>query len=157
TAFTALRHAAFATASVTTGTGFAAVDYTRWGGFPLAILFFLTFVGGCAGSPAGGLKIFPVRVLFATVRLQVIRLLPPHAVPGSVADPIAESVLGYLFVYAIAFAVVAMGLGAMGLDFFRAVSVAAAALANLGPGLDPSVGPLAGYADLAEPAKWLLS
>ncbi len=156
-ALAALRHAAFATASVTTGTGFAAVDYTRWGGLPLTILFFLAFVGGCAGSPAGGIKIFRVRVLFATMRIQLIRLLHPHAVIDSVSDPIAESVLGYLFVYAVAFAVVALALGAMGLDFFPAVSVAASALANLGPGLDPSVGPMAGYAGLAEPAKWLLS
>ena len=65
--------------------------------------------------------------------------------------------LGYLFVYALAFAVVAMALGAMGLDFFPAISVSASALANLGPGLTASVGPLAGYADLAEPAKWLLA
>jgi trk system potassium uptake protein TrkH len=87
----------------------------------------------------------------------MIRLLHPHAVLESVSDPVAESVLGYLFVYAIAFAVVAMGLGAFGLDFFSAVSTAASSLANLGPGLTPGVGPMSGYADLAEPAKWLLS
>lgn len=153
----ALRHAAFAAASVMTGTGYATLDYTRWGGLPVTILFFLAFVGGCAGSPAGGIKVFRVRVLFATMRIQMIRLLHPHAVLESVADPIAESVLGYLFVYAVAFAVVAMALGAFGLDFFAAVSTAASSLANLGPGLSPSVGPLAGYADLMEPAKWLLS
>ncbi len=153
----ALRHAAFAAASVMTGTGYATLDYTRWGSLPVAILFFLAFVGGCAGSPAGGIKVFRVRILFATMRIQMIRLLHPHAVLQAVSDPVAESVLGYLFVYAIAFAVVAMGLGAFGLDFFAAVSTAASSLANLGPGLSPSVGPLAGYADLMEPAKWLLS
>jgi trk system potassium uptake protein TrkH len=153
----ALRHAAFAAASVMTGTGYATLDYTRWGGLPVTMLFFLAFVGGCAGSPAGGIKVFRVRILFATMRVQLIRLLHPHAVLDAVSDPVAESVLGYLFVYAIAFAVVALGLGALGLDFFAAVSAAASSLADLGPGLAPSVGPLAGYAHLAEPAKWLLS
>ena len=153
----ALRHAAFAAASVMTGTGYATLDYTKWGGLPVAVLFFLTFVGGCAGSPSGGIKVFRVRILLATMRIQLARLLHPHAVVEGVADLVAESVLGYLFVYALAFAVVAMALGAMGLDFFPAISVSASALANLGPGLTASVGPLAGYADLAEPAKWLLA
>jgi trk system potassium uptake protein TrkH len=153
----ALRHAAFAAASVMTGTGYATLDYTRWGGLPVAILFFLAFVGGCAGSPAGGIKVFRVRILFATMRIQMIRLLHPHAVVDSVSDPVAESVLGYLFVYAVAFAVVAMALGAFGLDFFAAVSTAASSLANLGPGLSVYVGPMTNYADLMEPAKWLLS
>lgn len=153
----ALRHAAFATASVMTGTGYATLDYTKWGGLPVVILFFLVFVGGCAGSPAGGIKVFRVRILLATMRTQLARLLHPHAVVDGVSDSIAESVLGYLFVYALAFAVVAMGLGAMGLDFFAAISLAASALANLGPGLTSSVGPLANFADLVEPAKWLLA
>ena len=153
----ALRHAAFAVASIMTGTGYASYDYTLWGGLPVTMLFFLAFVGGCAGSTAGGIKVFRVRILFATMRIQLIRLLHPHAVLESVGDPVAESVLGYLFVYALAFGVVAMGLGALGLDFFPAISTAASALANLGPGLAASVGPMTGFADLAEPAKWLLA
>lgn len=153
----ALRHGAFAAASVMTGTGFATLDYTKWQGFPVAILFFLTFVGGCAGSVAGGIKVFRVRILLDTVRLQFIRLLRPHAVLQAIPDPVAESVLGYLFVYAMAFAAVALGLSALGLDFFSAISASAAALANLGPGLSPATGPLAGYAALPDAAKWLLS
>ena len=153
----ALRHAAFAAASVMTGTGYASYDYTLWGGFPVALLFFLAFVGGCAGSPAGGIKVFRVRILFVATRIQLIRLLHPHAVFDTVADPVAESVLGYLFVFALAFGLVAMGLGAFGLGFFEAISTSASALANLGPGMVASVGPMAGYAGLAEPAKWLLA
>jgi trk system potassium uptake protein TrkH len=153
----ALRHAAFAVTSVMTGTGYASYDFTLWGGLPVLLLLFLAFVGGCAGSPAGGIKIFRVRILFMATRIQLIRLLHPHAVLDSVADPVAESVLGYLFIYALAFALVATGLGAFGLDFFESISTAASALANLGPGMVPSVGPMVGYAHLAEPAKWLLA
>jgi len=153
----ALRHGAFAAASVMTGTGYATLDYSRWGGLPSLLLFFLTFVGGCAGSAAGGIKVFRVRVLLANVRIQFIRLLHPHAVLEAVPDVVAESVLGYLFVYALVFALVAMGLGAFGMDFFSATSTAAASLANLGPGVAPAVGPMAGFAGLADGAKWLLS
>ena len=64
----ALRHGAFTAASVMTGTGFATLDWGRWSGLPMAVLFFLTFVGGCAGSTAGGFKIFRLQILYANAR-----------------------------------------------------------------------------------------
>jgi trk system potassium uptake protein TrkH len=159
----AFRHAAFSVASVMTGTGFATLDWTQWSGSPLAILFFLTLLGGCAGSAAGGLKVFRLQILTATARLQMVRLIHPHAVVlpqydgKPVSDPVAESVLGFLFVYMLSFAVLAMALGLLGLDFTSAISASASALANLGPGLSPAVGPMTGYAALPDAAKWLLS
>jgi trk system potassium uptake protein TrkH len=159
----ALRHAAFTAASVMTGTGFATVDWGNWSGLPVAVLFFLTFVGGCAGSTAGGIKIFRLQILYANARVQLTRLLHPHAVSlphydkKPIPDSVAESVLGFLFVYALSFAVVALGLGMVGLDFWTSLSAAASALANLGPGLTPSVGPLAGFAALPDAAKLLLA
>ncbi len=159
----ALRHAAFTAVSVLTGTGFATLDWGRWTGMPAAILFFLTLVGGCAGSAAGGLKIFRLQILYATARAQLGRLVRPHAVllpqyeHRPVPDPVAESVLGFLFVYTFSFALVALGLGLLGLDFLSSISLAASALANLGPGLTDTVGPLAGFGGLPEAAKWLLA
>lgn len=76
----ALRHSLFAVTSVMTGTGYATMDWSRWTGFPLAMLFLLTFIGGCAGSTAGGIKVFRVQVLFANARLQFRRMLHPNAV-----------------------------------------------------------------------------
>jgi trk system potassium uptake protein TrkH len=159
----ALRHSLFAVTSVMTGSGFATMDWSRWTGFPLALLFLLTFVGGCAGSTAGGLKVFRLQILLANARLQLRRLLRPHAVllaqfdGNVVSETVAESVLGFLFVYVLSFALLAMALSFLGMDFAPAIGAAVSALANLGPGISPQIGPLAGFAELPAAAKWLLS
>ena len=159
----ALRHSLFTVTSVMTGSGFATLDWSRWTGFPLAMLFLLTFVGGCAGSTAGGLKIFRLQILLANARLQLRRLLSPHAVltpqfeGRALPEEVSESVLGYLFVYILSFALLALALSFVGLDFAPAIGAAAAALANLGPGIAPSIGPMASFAALPVAAKWLLS
>jgi trk system potassium uptake protein TrkH len=146
-----------------TGTGYATLDWSRWTGFPLAMLFVLTFIGGCAGSTAGGIKIFRVQVLFANARLQFRRMLHPHAVliprfeGQTVSEAAAESVLGFLFVYILSFALLAMALALVGMGFVPALAAAAASLANLGAGISPDVGPLSSFAPLPEAAKWLLS
>jgi len=159
----ALRHSLFAVTSVITGTGYATLDWSRWTGFPLAMLFLLTFVGGCAGSTAGGIKIFRVQVLFANARLQFRRMLHPNAVlvprfeGRTVPEAAAESVLGFLFVYVLSFALLALALAMVGMGFIPSLAAAAAGLANLGAGISPEVGPLAGFDPLPEAAKWLLS
>ncbi len=159
----ALRHGALTVVSVMTGTGHFTLEYGNWGGMPAAILFFLAFVGGCAGSTSGGIKVFRFQFLFTDALMQIRRLLRPHAVliAGFNRRPIPEevlgSVMGFLFVYALAFAMLAMSLAFLGLDFVTAMSGAASALANLGPGLGPEIGPGGSYAGLPDLAKWLLS
>ncbi len=159
----ALHHGFFTAASVMTGTGFHTVDYGNWSGLPMAILFFLMFVGGCAGSTSAGIKVFRLQVLLANARVQAVRLLSPNtvAIPyynrRPVPEAVADSVMGFLFVYALAFAVLAMLLGLLGLDFVTALSSAAAALGNVGPGFGDIVGPGNAYAELPDLAKWLLA
>lgn len=159
----AIRHAAFTVASVLTGSGFATLDWGRWDGLPVALLFFLTFVGGCAGSTSGGIKIFRFQLLFANGKAQLVKLLHPRAVvvpfydKHQIPEEVSESVLGFLFVYSLSFVAVAMGLGMVGLDLWTALSASASALANLGPGFSPAIGPLAGYGALPDPAKILLA
>jgi trk system potassium uptake protein TrkH len=158
-----LRYGAFTVASVMTGTGLYTIDFGGWDGMPVAILFFLAFVGGCAGSTAAGIRVFRFQCLFANALVQMRRLLRPHAVliptfnRRSIPDEVLESVMGYLFVYALAFAVLAMALAFLGLDFVTALSGAASALANLGPGLGIEIGPGGSYAALPDAAKWLLT
>ncbi|HMA52144.1 MAG TPA: TrkH family potassium uptake protein [Magnetospirillaceae bacterium] len=159
----ALRHSLFAVTSVMTGTGYATLDWSRWTGFPLAMLFLLTFIGGCAGSTAGGIKVFRVQVLFANAKLQFRRMLHPHAVlvprfeGQTVTEAAAESVLGFLFVYILSFALLAMALALVGLGFTQSLGAAASALANLGPAISPDLGPLSNFGPLPDAAKWLLS
>lgn len=155
-------HGMFTVVSTMTGTGFWTIDYGNWAGLPLAVLFFLMFVGGCAGSTAGGIKVFRFQILFANARVQLARLLSPHAVRiphynrRPIPDEVAESVMGFLFVYALSFAGLAMLLAMLGLDFMTAVSAAASAIGNVGPGFG-AVGPSGSYAGLPEAAKWLLA
>jgi trk system potassium uptake protein TrkH len=159
----ALRHGAFTVVSVMTGTGHFTLDYANWGGMPAAILFFLAFVGGCAGSTSGGIKVFRFQFLFAEALMQVRRLLRPHAVliasfnRRPIPEEVLGSVMGFLFVYALGFAMLSMSLAFLGLDFVTAVSGAASALANLGPGLGPEIGPGGSYAGLPDLAKVLLT
>jgi len=160
---TALRHGAFTVASAMTGTGFAATDTGAWSGPPSALLLFIALLGGCAGSTTGGIKIFRLQLLLAGALAQMRRLLRPHAVTIArfnhrpIPRETLESVMGFLFVYALAFAALAMGLGLLGLDFVGAVSGAVGALTNFGPGLGPAAGATGGFAALSDPAKWLLA
>ncbi|HLO75708.1 MAG TPA: TrkH family potassium uptake protein [Magnetospirillum sp.] len=159
----ALRHGTFTVVSVMTGTGLVTIDYSDWTGLPAAVLFFLTFVGGCAGSATAGIKVFRLNLLFANARVQLHQLLRPHGVeiPSFNHKPISEEILqsamGFLFVYVLGFAVLSMLLGFLGLDFLTAISGAAAAISNLGPGLGEAIGPGATFAPLPDLAKLLLA
>ncbi|HSR54634.1 MAG TPA: TrkH family potassium uptake protein [Alphaproteobacteria bacterium] len=159
----ALRFVAFNAVSIMTGTGYSTSDFGLWGAFPVAMFFFLMFVGGCAGSTTCGLKIFRLQVLYAHTVSQISKLMQPHGVfiPHFNHRPIpagaSESVLSFFFLYIMAFGALAVGLGWMGLDFLTAVSGAASAIANVGPGLGPVIGPAGTYAPLPDAAKWLLS
>lgn len=158
----ALRYGFFTATSIMTGTGFVVVDYNQWAGLPLAIQFFLMFIGGCAGSTAGGIKVFRFQILLANAWVQIQRLLSPNAVliPNynrkPIPDHVAESVMGFLFVYTLTFTILAMALAMLGLDFITALSAAASAIGNIGPGIG-QIGPLTTHAGLSDPIKWLLS
>lgn len=160
---TSLRHSLFNVVSIITTTGFMSIDYSLWGGFPVAVFFFLTFVGGCTGSTTGGIKIFRFQVLYAIVRAQLRRLVQPHGVfvptyqGREITDSIALSVIAFLFVYGLSFAVLSVGLGACGLDFVTAISGAATALGNVGPGLGEIIGPAGNFATIPDSAKVLLA
>ncbi|MGC2856792.1 TrkH family potassium uptake protein [Novispirillum sp. DQ9] len=159
----ALRYASFNVVSVMTGTGFATSDFNGWGGFPVAALFLLMFVGGCAGSTTCGIKVFRFQILYETAKVQLGRLLQPHAVfiPYFNGRPIqagvSEAVMGFFFLYALTVGFVTLGLGLMGLDLVTALSGAATAVSNVGPGLGPVIGPAGNFSTLPDAAKWLLS
>ena len=159
----ALRYASFNIVSIITGTGYATADYGLWGSFAVPVFFFIMFIGGCAGSTTCGIKIFRFQVLYASARTQIHHLLQPHGVfiPYYNRRPIPEevitSVLSFFFVFGISFALLALGLGLMGLDFLTAVSSAATAISNVGPALGPIVGPAGTFQPLPDEAKWLLS
>ena len=75
---TALRYVSFNVMSVASTTGFATTDYMQWGSFAVVVFFFLTFVGGCTGSSAGGIKIFRFQIIWRLAKLEASRLIMPH-------------------------------------------------------------------------------
>jgi len=155
--------ASFNAISLLTGTGYTLGDYQSWGTFPIVVLFVVMFIGGCAGSTACGIKIFRFQVLFSTARAQFHRLLQPHGVfvphfnRRPISDEIIESVMNFFYLFILSFAVIAMALGALGLDFITAISGAATAICNVGPAMGPVIGPTGTFAPLPDAAKWVLS
>lgn len=161
--FPALRHAMLNVVSIATTTGFASGDYSLWGEPVIAVFFFLTFVGGCSGSTAGGLKAFRFDMLALAFSIYVRRLVYPHGTfvanynGRRIGDDVFAGVLMFMGVYLLTVAVISVVLALCGLDFITSISGAATAVSNVGPGLGASIGPAGNFASLPEAAKWILS
>lgn len=158
----AIRATSFNVTSMLTGTGFASADFSRWGSFGLGVLFFLYFIGGCAGSTAGSIKIFRWQLLFKGLYAQFVRNLYPNTIvtthyAGRVVDErIMHSVRNFLFMFLLTFAFFSLVMMAYGLDFLGGISSVAQAMANAGPGLTAELGPAGNFAHLPDGAKWVL-
>jgi len=158
-----LRETLFNVTSILTGTGYASADYNLWGGFAVALIFLAGLIGGCAGSTACSAKIFRYQILFGALGQQIRRIHAPSGIfplryGNRVVDSeVLSSVMAYFFVFVAALSAWAMLLSMFGLDSLTAISGAVAALANIGPGLGPEIGPAGTYASLPDGAKWLLA
>ena len=161
--FTAFRLAIFNVVSILTGTGFATTDYYAWGPFATGFFFCIMFIGGCAGSTSCGMKIFRFQVALAALRVYSRRLAHPNGVfvarynGRPLTNDVFVSVLSFFFVYFATFATIAVLLSGLGLDTLTAISAAGSAIANVGPGLGPIIGPAGNYASLPEAAKLILA
>ena len=159
----AIRRALFNVVSILTGTGYASDDYNAWGPFAVALFFFIGLIGGCAGSTACSVKIFRYQLLFASIKVQLRRIRAPHGVfvpryeGRPVSDEVLTSVMSFFTFFVVSLGVLAVALSLTGLDFITAVSGAATALANVGPGLGEEIGPAGNFSGLNDAAKWMLS
>lgn len=159
----AIRRALFNTTSIITGTGYASADYMLWGGFAIGMIFFLSCVGGCAGSTTCGIKIFRFQVLYEISLTQIKHLITPNGIfiPRYNGRPIPKdvpiSVMSFFFMFALCFAVIAISLSFIGLDFMTAMSGAVTSISNVGPGLGEIIGPTGTFKPLPDSAKWILS
>jgi trk system potassium uptake protein TrkH len=157
------RLALFNVTSLITTTGFAAVDYAPWGALSDALYFLVMFLGGCTGSTTGGLKMFRLLVLASAVRQHLRRVIYPNGVfpirfgATPVTDDVAASVMSFLFFYIASFFAVGLIINMMGFDLRTSFSAAVAAVANVGPGLGPLIGPAGTYGPMNDTAIWLLS
>ncbi|MFW3613790.1 Trk system potassium transporter TrkI [Billgrantia antri] len=161
-AYEAFTHVTFNVISVVTTTGYASDDYSLWGPLAYVAFFYLTFVGGCSGSTSGGMKIFRFQVATILLRNQLRFLVHSQGVFASryngqpLTDEITRGVVAFSFFFFLTIAGLALGLALMGLDFTTALSGAATAVANVGPGLGDIIGPAGNFASLPDAAKWLL-
>ena len=159
----ALRLALFHVVSIITTTGYAAADYNDWGSFAVVLIYFLMFLGGCTGSTSGGLKIFRLQVIYTLAVTQLRRAFHPHGMfqptyeDQPVTETIALSVLGFFFLYGASFGGLSLLLSLCGLDLVTSLSGAATALANVGPGLGPVIGPAGNFSSLPDFAKWVMA
>jgi trk system potassium uptake protein TrkH len=159
----ALRLSAFNIVSIVTTTGYATTDYSQWGAFAVLSFFLLTFVGGCTGSTAGGIKTLRLELAAIVVGNQFQRLCQPHRVFAlryrgqMLSDDVARSAMSFIFIFILSFGALGTALASLGLDFVTAFSGAATALANVGPGLGDTIGPAGNFSTLPDAAKWLLS
>lgn len=161
-AFEALTQVTFNVISVVTTTGYAADDYSLWGPLAVVAFFYLTFVGGCSGSTSGGMKVFRFQVAAILLRGQLRLLIHPGGVFATryngqpLSEDIGRGVVAFSFFFFLTVAGLALGLALMGLDLVTALSGAATAVANVGPGLGEIIGPAGNFAPLPDAAKWLL-
>lgn len=159
----AFRLAALNITSIVTTTGIALGDYTLWGSFAILLFFYLTFVGGCSGSTAGGLKIFRFQVAYVLLKANLKQLVHPRAVikqqynNHNLDEDIVRSLITFSFFFAITIALIALGITLTGVDWVTALSGAATAVCNVGPGLGPIIGPVGNFSTLPDAAKWMLT
>ena len=159
----ALRLTTFNITSILTGTGYTSTNYNNWGGFGLIIILMIMFIGGCAGSTTGGVKIFRFQILFRGVRLQIKKLTQPHAVflmkfnKKTVTENTYTSIISFFFIYILLFILSSVILSFLGLDFLTALSASASAISNVGPGVGEIIGPNGNYSGINEIGKWVLA
>ena len=160
---TAFRESLFNVTSIISGTGYANADYMTWGTFPVVMFFFIGLIGGYAGSTSCSVKIFRYQLLFASIKSQIRQIHSPHGVftprydGKTVSEDVLNSVMAFFVAFLLLLGFVAVLLGMTGLDFITSVSGAAAAVANIGPGLGTEIGPAGNYAGLNDAAKWILA
>ncbi|WP_337881494.1 TrkH family potassium uptake protein [Rheinheimera sp.] len=155
----ALNHGVFQAVSMSTTAGFSTASFVAWPLFLPILLIFASFIGGCAGSTAGGLKVVRVLLLFLQGKRELNRLVHPRAIYSiklgrrPVDDRIVEAVWGFFAAYAFVFVVIMLLLLLIGLDNISAFTATAACLNNLGPGLGEVA---ANFASVPDAGKWVL-
>jgi trk system potassium uptake protein TrkH len=159
----AVRHGLFSVVSVMTGTGYATIDYGGWGPLSMTAFFFLTFIGGCTGSTSCGIKVFRFQVLAGDMFHHMRRIIYPSSVSVRrhagqlMPTSVSSSVQSFVFLYVLSFVVLAILLSLVGNDPVTALSGAATAISNVGPGLGQLIGPAGNFSSLSDPTKWLLT
>lgn len=152
-------HAVFQAVAMATTAGFSTDSFSAWPLFLPMLLLFFSFIGGCAGSTGGGMKVVRILLLFLQGFRELHRLIHPRAVyviklgRKPLPDRVIEAVWGFFSAYTLVFVVIMLLLMLTGLDNITAFAATAACLNNLGPGLGEVA---ANFGSIPDASKWLL-
>jgi trk system potassium uptake protein TrkH len=158
---TAFRYAIFQVLSIITTTGYASVDFDIWSDSARVVLLALMFIGGCAGSTAGGVKVVRILLLLKYGRNVLFKSLHPKAIKPvkyngkAVPEGIMHSIVSFVVIYMMIFAISTGILALMGMDLVSSITASIATLGNIGPGFN-AVGPMANFDLVPDLGKLLL-
>jgi trk system potassium uptake protein len=156
------RQSLFHVLSIVTTTGYVSSDYENWAMFSAKIFFILFFVGGCAGSTSGGIKVARHYLLIKNGMLELKRLIHPRAVipvrfnDKAVSQDIISNVQAFFILYMMLIVIGSLALSLLGVDFLTSIGSVASCIGNVGPAIN-GTGPMSNYAFLPDAAKWILS
>lgn len=156
------RNVLFTVASIITTTGYSTVDFDQWNLFAKIILVLLMFIGGCAGSTAGGIKVSRIAIYVKSAFVELIKLGHPNRVKSvsfnkkRLVDKDILKISNYLLVYIVCFIFILLSVSIESNSFATAFSSVAAIFNNIGPGLD-AVGPTQNFAFYSDWNKIVIS
>ena len=156
------RNSLFIATSLLTTTGFTTIDYETWGYTSQTMIFILFFIGGCAGSTTGAIKIIRTILVFKFLGRELKKLIHPKGVFNikiggkKVSEEIVSNTVGFYLFYIFIFVFAGILFAWLGLDFTTSLAVSASAIGNIGPGLG-DIGPSSNWASIGTPAKILAS
>ncbi len=158
----AFRYSSFQILSILTTTGYSSVDFEQWSHFSQYFLLLIMFMGGCAGSTAGGIKCLRIFLLFKQGYRELYRLIHPRAVVHvkfnntKVSSEVMDSIWGFFFLFMVIFVLASLIMSMLGMDILSSISSVIACLSNIGPGFG-TVGPYDNFAHIPSLGKWVLS
>ncbi len=158
----AFRNAFFQVTSIITSTGFSTSDYMRWDEHLWFTIFLLMFLGACAGSTTGGVKLARYLIIFENIKSNFKRMIHPNAiiinkVDGKVlSDDVIKRTFAFIIIYFLTFIIGTYVLLLLGMDLTSSAGAVATTLGGIGPGLG-SVGPIGNYLHVPIAGKWVLS
>ncbi|WP_291632840.1 TrkH family potassium uptake protein [Clostridium sp.] len=157
-----IRYSAFQVVSIITTTGYSTADFNVWPVFSKTILFFLMFVGGCAGSTGGGIKNIRFLLLFKVAKRDLQKIIHPRAVYSvkvggkTINEQTLSEVLGFFFMYIMVFCGAVLIVSIEGKDLVTTITSVVATIGNIGPGLG-LVGPTGNFSGFTDLSKMVLS
>ena len=159
--FDSFRLAIFHVVTIMTSTGFAIADFNLWSESSKMVILLVMFIGGCAGSTGGGIKVVRILILLRHSRTELFKALHPRAIKSvkfnnkAVPDEIISSIISFVVIYLLIFISSALILSVLGMDIITSITASIATLGNIGPGLGV-VGPMGSFDPIPPLGKLIL-